>query len=609
MERTAHRGPGRPLPLRRRLLAVCTTVVLALSGLAALAPAAGAADADLVRNGGFETGLDGWTCTAGAVVTSPVRTGGSALRATPAGSDYAQCSQTLTVRPDSAYTLAGYVRGSYVYLGASGTGTTDVSAWTQSAPDWQRLSTTFRTGPSTTRVTVYTHGWYGTGAYYADDLSLVGPGVDAGQPPAAPTGLTAGTVSSSTVGLSWSPVSGATGYAVYRDGAKVQTAAGTSATVGGLTPSTAYAFQVTATNDAGESAKSATVTATTSAGSGPSTGLPAHALVGYLHASFANGSGYTRMADVPDSWDVIDLAFGEPTSTTSGDIRFTRCPVTECPTVESDADFKAAIKAKQAAGKKVLISIGGQNGQVQLTTTAARDTFVASVSKIIDTYGLDGLDIDFEGHSLSLDANDTNFKSPTTPVIVNLISALKTLKAKYGSRFVLTMAPETFFVQLGYQYYGTGKWGGQDPRAGAYLPVIYALRDDLTLLHVQDYNSGPIMGLDNQYHSMGGADFHIAMTDMLLTGFPVAGDTGNVFPPLRPDQIAIGMPASVNAGNGYVSPAEADKALDCLTKRTNCGSYATHGTWPGLRGLMTWSVNWDRFAGWEFQRNFDGYFG
>jgi chitinase len=580
--------------------------VLAVPGLVALSSAARAADADLVKNGGFEAGLDGWTCTAGAAVTSPVRSGSSALRATPAGSDYAQCSQTVTVKPDSQYTLAGYVRGSYVYLGASGTGTTDVSTWTQSAPDWQQLTTTFRTGPSTTKVTLYTHGWYGTGAYYADDVSLVGPGVDQGQPPAAPTGLAVGTVTSSTVALSWSPVTGATGYAVYRDGVRVQTSTGTSTTVSGLVPSTAYAFQVAAVNDAGESAKSATVTATTSTGSGGSTG---HALVGYLHASFANGSGYTRMADVPDSWDIIDLAFGEPTSTTSGDIRFTRCPVTECPSVESDTDFKAAIKAKQAAGKKVLISIGGQNGQVQLTTTAARDTFVSSVSKIIDTYGLDGLDIDFEGHSLSLDASDTNFKSPTTPVIVNLISALKTLKAKYGSKFVLTMAPETFFVQLGYQYYGTGKWGGQDPRAGAYLPVIYALRDDLTLLHVQDYNSGPIMGLDNQYHSMGGADFHIAMTDMLLTGFPVAGDANNVFPPLRPDQVAIGMPASTNAGNGYVTPSEVTKTLDCLTRKTNCGSYATHGTWPGLRGLMTWSINWDRFGSWEFQRTFDGYFG
>src|SRR5205085_9018002 len=100
------------------------------------------------------------------------------------------------------------------------------------------------------------------------------------------------------------------------------------------------------------------------------TGLPKHALIGYLHASFANGSGYVRLADVPAAWDIIELAFGEPTSVTSGDIRFTRCAASECPNVESDADFTAAVKAKQAQGKKVLISIGGQNGQDQLTTTA-----------------------------------------------------------------------------------------------------------------------------------------------------------------------------------------------------------------------------------------------
>ncbi|MEU6588110.1 glycoside hydrolase family 18 protein [Streptomyces sp. NPDC046881] len=595
----------------RSVLAALTAALLAVPGVTALSSAARAADADVAVNGGFESGLTGWTCTAGTTVDSPVHSGRSALQATPAGGDNAQCSQTVTVQPDAQYTLSGYVRGSYVYLGATGTGTTDVSAWTQSAPDWQKLSTTFRTGAATTKVTLYTHGWYGTGAYQADDITLVGPGGSGtGQPPAAPAGLRTTTVTASSVGLSWSAVTGATGYAVYRDGTRVQTVTGTSATVSGLAASTAYSFQVAAVNAAGESAKSAAVTATTGAGTGggPSD-LPAHALVGYLHAGFANGSGYTRLADVPDSWDVIDLAFGEPTSVTSGDIRFNRCPVTECPGVESDADFKAAIKAKQAAGKKVLISIGGQNGQVQLTTTAARDAFVSSVSKIIDTWGLDGLDVDFEGHSLSLNANDTDFRNPTTPVVVNLISALKSLKAKYGARFVLTMAPETFFVQNGYQYYGTGKWGGQDPRCGAYLPVIHALRDDLTLLHVQDYNSGPIMGLDNQYHSMGGADFHIAMTDMLLTGFPVAGDPDHVFPPLRPDQVAIGMPASTNAGNGYVSPSEVTRTLDCLTKKSNCGSYATHGTWPALRGLMTWSVNWDRFANWEFQKTFDGYFG
>ncbi|MCX4673905.1 glycoside hydrolase family 18 protein [Streptomyces sp. NBC_01433] len=606
MERTG-------LPARYSgLLAAFSAALLAAGALVATAPAAGAADAELARNGGFEAGLDGWSCTggSGAAVSTPAHSGASALRATPAGADHAKCSQSVTVKPDSTYTLSAWVQGSYVYLGATGTGTTDVSTWTQSTGAWKQLTTTFRTGPATTSVSVYTHGWYGTPAYYADDLSLVGPGGDPVTLPAAPAGLKAGPVTSSSVDLSWTASAGATGYQVYRGGTKVASTTATSATVTGLTASTAYSFQVAAVNAAGESAKSAAVSATTTAGGGGGdAGLPAHALVGYLHSSFANGSGYTRMADVPASWDVINLAFGEPTSVTSGDIRFSLCPVAECPNVESEAEFKAAIKAKQAAGKKVLISIGGQNGQVQLATTAARDAFVTSVSKIIDTYGLDGLDIDFEGHSLSLNTGDTDFRNPTSPVIVNLISAVKSLKAKYGSGFVLTMAPETFFVQLGYQYYGSGPWGGQDPRAGAYLPVIHALRNDLTVLHVQDYNSGSIMGLDNQYHSMGGADFHIAMTDMLLTGFPVAGDQTKVFPALRPEQVAFGLPASTQAGNGHTSPAEVTKALNCLTKKTDCGSYQTHGTWPTLRGLMTWSINWDRFNNWEFSKNFDAYFG
>ncbi|MGX9919777.1 chitinase [Streptomyces sp. NPDC002248] len=600
---------------RGRSLAASLAAALTVGGLLALSPTASAADAELVANGGFESGTSGWSCSAGSgsAVTTPTHGGSSALKAVPAGSDNARCAQTVRVKPDSAYTLSGWVRGGYVYLGAAGTGTTDVSTWTASAGDWQKLTTSFRTGPSTTSVEIYTHGWYGTPAYYADDLSLVGPGTDPVAVPATPGGLRAATPTATSATLTWNAVPGASEYRVYQGGTKAATVTGTSATVSGLSPATAYSFQVSAANASGESAKSAALKVTTAAGGdnggGTSGQLPAHALVGYLHASFANGSGYTRMADVPDSWDVIDLAFGEPTSVTSGDIRFSLCPASECPGVETPAEFKAAIKAKQAAGKKVLISIGGQNGQVQLTTAAARDTFVSSVSKIIDEYGLDGLDIDFEGHSLSLNTGDTDFRNPTTPAIVNLISAVKSLKAKYGKDFVLTMAPETFFVQLGYQYYGSGPWGGQDPRAGAYLPVIHALRDDLTLLHVQDYNSGSIMGLDNQYHSMGGADFHIAMTDMLLTGFPVAGDTSRVFPALRPDQVAIGMPASTQAGNGWTAPGEVTKALNCLTKKTDCGSYQTHGTWPALRGLMTWSINWDRFNGGEFSKTFDNYFG
>jgi chitinase len=58
----------------------------------------------------------------------------------------------------------------------------------------------------------------------------------------------------------------------------------------------------------------------------------------------------------------------------------------------------------------------------------------------------------------------------------------------------------------------------------------------------------------------------------------------------------------VSAGNGHVAPAAVQQAAGCLVNGTGCGSYAPRGgTNPNFRGLMTWSINWDRFYGWEFQ--------
>jgi chitinase len=584
------------LPFRRGA-AVLAALALTAGGLAAGAGPASAAN--LLSNPGFEAGtLSGWTCSS-ASVSAEARTGSHALAGNATGSDNARCTQTVSVLPSTTYAVSAWVKGNPVYLGVTG----GPSTWT-GAGAYTRLSLSFTTGAGQTSAQLYLHGWYGTGTYLADDISFDGPGGGPGDPgepgaPQAPATPSVGAVTATSVALSWPAVTGATGYKVYDNGALKATVTGTSTTVSGLAACSSHAFTVTATNAAGESPRSAESSATTSGC--VDTGLPKHALIGYLHSSFANGSGYVRMAEVPDAWDIVNLAFGEPTTVTSGDIRFALCPAAECPNVESEADFTAAIRAKQAKGKKVLISIGGQNGQVQLTTTTARDRFVSSVSAIIDKYGLDGLDIDFEGHSLYLNAGDTDFRNPTTPVIVNLISALRSLKARYGAKFVLTMAPETFFVQVGYQFYGGT--GGADNRTGSYLPVIHAMRDALTVLHVQDYNSGPVMGLDNQYHNMGGADFHIAMTDMIKAGFTVA-NTGHRFPGLREDQIAFGLPAAVSAGNGHTQPAAVHQALNCLARNQNCGGYTLRGgPSPAIRGLMTWSINWDRYYGWEFQNS------
>jgi chitinase len=67
---------------------------------------------------------------------------------------------------------------------------------------------------------------------------------------------------------------------------------------------------------------------------------------------------------------------------------------------------------------------------------------------------------------------------------------------------------------------------------------------------------------------------------------------------LRPDQISLGLPANTSAaGGGYVSPTVVNQALDCLARGTNCGSFKPPHTYPGIRGAMTWSVNWDVTTG------------
>ncbi|SFY52631.1 chitinase [Streptomyces sp. F-1] len=563
------RAPGTPRPLRSRrrpaAWVAATTLALAAAGLAATAAPAAAADVNNVVNAGFESGLSNWTCSAGSgtTVSSPVHSGTGALKATPAGQDNAQCTQTVAVKPNSSYTLSAWVQGGYTYLGVTGTGTTDVSTWTPDTTTWKQLSTSFTTGASTTSVTVYTHGWYGQAAYYADDVSLYGPdggGTGGGTTPpptvpAAPTGLAVSAKTSSSATLTWSTSSGATGYNVYENGAKVSSTTGTSATVTGLSPATSYSFQVTATNAAGESQKSAAVTATTDSsgtgGGGTGGSLPKHAVTGYWQ-NFNNGAKVQKISDVPSAYDIIAVAFADAT-TTPGAVTFNLDSAgLGGYTVDQ---FKADIKAKQAAGKKVIVSIGGQNGTVSVSDSASATNFANSVYSLMQTYGFDGVDIDLE--------NGLNATYMT--------QALRALSAKAGPSLVITMAPQTIDMQS---------------TSASYFQTALNIKDILTVVNTQFYNSGSMLGCDGKVYSQGTVDFLTALACIQLQGG------------LAPSQVGLGVPASTSAaGSGYVSPSVVNNALDCLSAGTNCGTFKPSKTYPDLRGAMTWSTNWDATSG------------
>ncbi|MQA19593.1 extracellular catalytic domain type 1 short-chain-length polyhydroxyalkanoate depolymerase [Rugamonas rivuli] len=80
-----------------------------------------------------------------------------------------------------------------------------------------------------------------------------------------PTGLAAGTPTASSVPLSWNAVSGASGYNVYRNGAKLTASplTATGYTASGLAAATTYSFAVSAVGASSESALSAAINVTT----------------------------------------------------------------------------------------------------------------------------------------------------------------------------------------------------------------------------------------------------------------------------------------------------------------------------------------------------------
>jgi chitinase len=307
-----------------------------------------------------------------------------------------------------------------------------------------------------------------------------------------------------------------------------------------------------------------------------------NSLIGYFHNWNAQDVSWIHPQNIDSRYSIIAIAFAMPASNSDMTMSFT-------PENMSPSAFKQAITQLQTQGKKVIISIGGATAYLDFPNDVVKQDFITSMNSIMDYYGFDGIDIDIE-HGNCILINGGTIENPGNVSQVRLIDAIKSIMKYHrntkGKKMMLTMAPETAYVQGGQSAFGS-IWGG-------YLPIIHALRDSLDILQVQLYNSGTMYGIDRNIYAQGTADFIVAMTEAVIQGFSTAGGQ---FIGLPASKVAIGLPAcNQAAGGGFVDTAIVSQATKYLLgKGSKPGSYSLISPtgYPTLKGMMTWSINWD----------------
>ena len=282
--------------------------------------------------------------------------------------------------------------------------------------------------------------------------------------------------------------------------------------------------------------------------------LPQHLVTGYWH-NFINEANKIKLKDVPSYYDLICVAFTGNTAT-PGEVTFQIDPdLARAVGGYTESEFKRDIKTLQSRGQHVIISVGGAEGRITINNNQDADKFASSLSKIIKEYGFEGCDIDLEGSAVSGTAY--------------IARGLRKLHDEFGDDFIITMAPETYYMHKA------------NDLTGAYYRLAIDIKDILTICYPQFYNAGGDIGYNNFNARYPSQSFITSLATMYI-------ENG-----LRPDQMAIGVPAINGAGTGYISINDLKAVINSLVYKKTLDGFTPPREYKTLRGVMTWSINWD----------------
>lgn len=222
----------------------------------------------------------------------------------------------------------------------------------------------------------------------------------------------------------------------------------------------------------------------------------------------------------------------------------------------------ALIDSWQAAGKKVILSVGGQNGHWD-SIFANPDNFVNSVSSILTKYHLDGVDLDIEGYT-------------TAPQAVSL--TINSLRTKLGNSKQIIISPEVVGVYQGVAVPSPTQGGNA---WNYFIPILNASINQIDYVQPQLYNNwydtstmsaNYLMNGYLQWNNQNGLYGTKAFSPSVYVGVPA-------------NKLIMGVLASTSAGGAafYPTPQMLTSAITTLSSQ-----YTT-----SVGGVMMWDSHWD----------------
>ncbi len=302
--------------------------------------------------------------------------------------------------------------------------------------------------------------------------------------------------------------------------------------------------------------------------------LPAKVLAGYWQSwqsSDPVNPSIESLLNISNQYNVIEVAFAGISP--EGSVNLDTATLLQGQ--YKDNAIKA-IAQMNSENRPVLISVGGQNADFSVNSEQASENFTNSLENIIKTYGFAGVDFDIE-NGLTVQAGSTIPSAQNNVYyLINIIKALK----QFNPNLIISLTPQT--ANIAYVPAISNAWN-------SYLPIINSIPEDIDLVQLQEYNSGSMPALDGKNYPEGNAAFIENITPVVISKWQLGSIT---YQGLPASKVIVGLPATKNnaaPAGGFVPFEQVKSAMQSLRQQ-----------FPGVRGLMTWDINYDAANDYQF---------